>query len=165
MSGLFRFGYVIAFLVRPGEPAGPLVLVDQYEHTWNLNDARGSLVVMIDGDRDGNKFNNVWARAVRSRYKDQVKIVYVAHLSAVPGFMHGFVKGKFISKDPSRPNGPVLLDWKGAVAHQFGFRENVANVYVIDREGVLRYTGSGQGTPSEIEPLLSVIDRLLAAVS
>ena len=150
------------FLVSVGEPAGTLILTDQYEHTWQLSDLRGSVVVLIAGDRVGNKFDGVWERAVRGRYQRQVKTVAVANLAGVPGFMHGFVRGKFVSKDPAHPNGSILLDWKGMIAKTFGFCDNLANVYVIDREGVLRYTGSGQGTDAEFEPLFHVLDGLLA---
>jgi len=116
---------------------------------------------LIDGDREGSKFNGVWGRAARDRYKQDIKIVFAAHLSSVPGFMHGFVRGKFLSKDPSHPTGRVLLDWNGAIARKFGFHDNVANVYVIDRDGVLRYTGSGQAAAAELDPLFHVLDGLL----
>jgi len=148
-----------------GEPAGPLVLTDQYDHGWQLSDLRGSVVVLIDGDREGSKFNGAWGRAVRDRYKDagseELKIAYVAHLTAAPSFMRGFVKGKFISKDSTHPSGRTLLDWKGIVAQKFGFRDNVSNVYVIDREGVLRYAGSGQAASGELELLFGALDGLL----
>ena len=149
------------FLVRAGEPVGPLMFTDQYEHTWQLSEMRGSVVVLIAGDRVGNKYNGTWERAVRARYQRQVKIVPVANLASVPGFMHGFVRGKFISKDPAHPNGSVLLDWKGTVAKTFGFHDDLANVYVIDQEGVFRYAGSGQGRGAELEPLFQVVDGLL----
>jgi len=55
----------------------------------------------------------------------------------------------------------VLLDWKGVVAHKFGFRDNVSNVYVIDREGVLRYAGSGQAANAEVKLLFRALDGLL----
>jgi len=162
---LALLAHVAAFLVTVGNPAGPIVLADQYDREWRLSDDRGRVILLIDGDRDGNKFNSAWGRAVRDRYKDagieRLKIAYVAHLSSVPAFMRGFVKGKFISKDPAHPSGRILLDWKGAIAQQFGFRENVSNVYVIDRDGFLRYAGSGQATGADAEALFRVLDGLL----
>ncbi len=147
--------------VKVGEPAGALTLTDQYEHTWQLSDLRGSVVVLIAGDRVGNKFNGAWARAISGRYQRQVKTVAVANLAGVPGFLHGFIRGKFVSKDPAHPNGPILLDWKGVIPKTFGFHDDLTNVYVIDREGVFRYTGSGQGTDAEFEPLFHVLDALV----
>ena len=159
--------WLAASLVAVGQPAAPIVLSDQYDHTWQLSDARGSVVVLIDGDQDGSAYNGAWGRALRGRYKgaasDQFKVVFVAHLTLAPSFMHGWVKGKFLSKDTAHPNGPILLDWKGAVGHQFGFRSNHCNVYVIDGRGVLRFTGSGQATATEVVPLFEVIDGLLGS--
>jgi predicted transcriptional regulator len=153
---------LLANVVNVGEPVGPLVLTDQYEHAWQLSDLRGSVVLLIDGDREGSKFNGTWGRAARARYKTEIKIAFVAHLASVPFFMHGFVRSKFVSKDPAHPNGPILLDWKGAVAQRFGFRDSISNVYVIDREGVLRYAGAGQALDAETDRLFRVLDGLLA---
>jgi len=120
------------------------------------------VVLLIAGDRDGNKFNNAWGHGARTHCKDQLKIVYIANLTSVPGFMHGFVKGKFVSKDPAHPNGPILLDWKGVVPQRFGFHDNLSNVYLIDRDGVLRYTASGKGTDTDLEALFHVLDGLVS---
>ena len=145
--------------------ASQLILSDQYDHPFQLSDLRGSVVVLMVGDRTGSNFTDAWARALRARYKPedypQLKRVSVANLASVPGFMHGFVKRKFFSKDPAHPASPVLLDWQGAIAHDYGFRENVANVYVFDREGIVQYKGSGKGAGSDLDPLFKVLDGLL----
>ena len=112
-------------------------------------------------DKDGSKFSGVWSRAVRLRYRQEVTIALLANLSSVPGLMHGFVRKKFLSKDPAHSNGRILLDWQGLAAHRFGFRDNVANVYVIDRDGILRYKGSVQGTDADLEPLFGILDSLV----
>jgi hypothetical protein len=161
MMVLVRLLCLAVLFVNVGEPVGPIVLADQYEHDWRLSDLRGSVVLLIDGDREGSTFNGAWGRAARTRYKTALKIAFVAHLRSVPFFMHGFVRSKFMSKDAAHPNGPILLDWKGAVAERFGFRDGVANVYVIDREGILRYVGAGQAIDAETDPLFRVLDGLL----
>jgi predicted transcriptional regulator len=151
--------------VKIGEPAGPLLLTDQYEHPFELAGLLGSVVVLIDGDRTGSNFSGVWGRAVRARYKapdyPQLKIIFAAHLTSAPGFLHGFVRSKFMSKDAAHPASPILLDWQGAIARRYGFRDDVANVYVIDRDGILRYKGSGRGTESDLDPLFRILETLL----
>jgi hypothetical protein len=151
--------------VQVGEPVGVLALADQYERPFQLTDLRGSVIVLIDGDRTGSQFTGVWGSAVRNRYKSsgdqRVAIVYVAHLSSVPAFMRGFVRKKFLGKDSAHPAGRILLDWQGTVADRFGFRADMANVYVIDRDGVLRYRGSGKGAATDLDPLFHLIDELL----
>jgi predicted transcriptional regulator len=145
--------------------AVPIVLSDQYDHPFQLADLRGSIVVLIVGDRSGSNFMDAWGHALRERYKPQdypqLKRVFVANLSSVPGFLHGFVKRKFLAKDPSHPASPVLLDWQGAIARNYGFRDNVTNVYVVDRDGIIQYKGSGKGTSLDLEPLFHALDALI----
>lgn len=149
-----------------GASASQLLLTDQYDHRFQLSDLNGSVVVLIAGDRTGSSFMDFWGRGLRERYKPkdypQLKLVFAANLASVPGFLHGFVKRKFIAKDPAHPASPVLLDWQGAIAHNYGFRDNLANVYVMDRDGALRYKGAGKGTAADLDPLFHVLDALLA---
>jgi len=157
---------LLAFALGIGQPAGPLVLTDQYDHEFHLDDLRGSVVILIVGDRTGSDYMSAWSHGIRARYKaqeyPQLKIVPVANLASVPGFLHGFVKKKFLSKDPAHPASPIQLDWQGAVAQRFGFHNGVTNVYVIDRDGVLQYEGSGKGTEAELERLFQGLESLLA---
>jgi hypothetical protein len=152
--------------VQVGEPVGLLALNDQYEHPFQLSDLRGSVAVLIDGDRTGSQFNGVWGSAVRNRYKNSgdqhVAVVFIAQLASVPSFMRGLVQKKFLGKDSAHPAGRILLDWHGVVADRFGFRADVSNVYLIDREGVLRYKGSGKGVGADLDPVFDLIDEILA---
>ena len=156
---------LFAFALGIGQSAGPLVLTDQYDHEFRLDDLRGSVVVLIVGDRTGSNYMSAWTRGIRARYRaqeyPQLKIVPVANLASVPGFLHGFVKKKFFSKDPSHPASPVQLDWQGTVARCFGFHDNLTNVYVIDREGSLQYEASGKGSEAELEGLIQDLKGLL----
>jgi predicted transcriptional regulator len=150
--------------VKIGEAAGQLILADQYDHPFQLSDLRGFVAVLLVGDRAGSNFIDVWSRAISARYKPQdypqLKRVSAANLASVPGLLHGFVKKKFFSKDPTHPASPVLLDWQGAIAHSFGFRDSVTNVYVIDRDGMMQYKGSGKGSGEELDSLFHVLDAL-----
>jgi len=86
----------------------------------------------------------------------------MANLGGVPGFMRGFVKGRFKGTTPEgRPKSAVLLDWSGTVARLYGYRDDMTNVYVIDQQGVLRYKAAGRGTSEEVNALLPALDQLL----
>ena len=156
---------LLAFAVGIGQQAGPLVLTDQYDHELRLDDLRGSVVIFIVGDRTGSNYMSAWSRGIRARYKaqeyPQLKLVPVANLAAVPGFLHGFVKKKFYSKDPAHPASPVQLDWQGAIPRRFGFHDGVTNIYVVDGDGTLKHTGSGKGTAAELDPLFHILEACL----
>lgn len=161
------FAVMCAAQAKLGAAAPAFSLSDQYDKTLQLSDLRGSLVVLIDADRNGNEFNGAWVRPLVTRYNTpqvrKIRIVQIAHLSSAPGFMHNYIKGKFISKDPARPNGPVLLDWQGFVAKAYGFRDDVSNIYVVDAEGILRFVSYGKGTSAELEPLTQLLDKIIAS--
>lgn len=163
---VLAFAAICAGQAKVGAAAPFFSLSDQYDKTLQLSDLRGSVIVLLDADRTGNEFNGAWVRPLVSRYNTpqlrKIRVVQIAHLASAPGFMHNFIKGKFISKDPARPNGPVLLDWQGIVAKAYGFHEDVSNIYVIDAEGILRFTTSGKGTSAELDPLFQLLDQLTA---
>jgi hypothetical protein len=46
------------------------------------------------------------------------------------------------------------------VARIYGFTDDLANVYLIDKKGLLRYTACGKGTPDEARRLLEMIGKL-----
>jgi peroxiredoxin len=160
------FAAICVAQTRVGVAAPTFTLRDQYDKALQLSDLRGSLVVLVDADRTGNQFNGAWVKPLRTRYNtpqlQQIRIVQIAHLSSVPGFLHNYVKGKFISKDSAHPNGPVLLDWEGIVAKAYGFHDEVSNIYLIDRDGILRFTASGKGTTTDLDPLIQLLDKIIA---
>jgi hypothetical protein len=147
-----------------GSPAPDLVLKDQYDNDVRLNGFRGETVLLVCGDRNGSEFTGAWAGAVREKFDStRVRIVHIANLQAVPVFIRGFVKRRFVEPNADgRPKSSVVLDWGGDLPRVFGFREGLANVYLIDRNGVFQFTHAGKGTAEEVAGLLTAIDRTLA---
>ena len=150
-----------AELARPGLVAPDFQLADQYDKEVRLKDYRGKPALVIYGDRLGSRYMGVWANAVLEAFPPEaqlVTLVRVANLKVVPPFFHGFAKRKFQAPDENgKPRVPVLLDWEGVVAKQFGAVDDVANIYLIDSAGILRYTAAGKATPSETRALIQAI--------
>ncbi len=146
-----------------GAPAPDLVLRDQYDSTFALGTTRGTVVVLVCGDRRGNRYMAAYSRAVRERFPG-VRVVSVANLRGVPSLMRGMVRGRFRGEeaDGSR-KGSVLLDWTGAVARHLGWRSDLTNVYVIDASGVLRFRAAGAGTGEEVAGLLAAVGQVVAS--
>ena len=145
-----------------GSIAPDFSINDQYDHPIQLSSYRGKPVLVIYGDRKGSDYMSAWVQAVRPELKAAgVKIIQAANLQAVPGFMEGFVKRKFLGKTANgQPSGPVILDWNGQIASAYGFRDSVTNVYLIDAHGILRFSASGKGSPEEARPLADAINVL-----
>ncbi len=149
-----------------GSKVPDLALKDQYDHEAKLSDYKGQLILLVCGDRTGNQYMNNWTKEVRKQFPGPNRIVTIlpiANLKSVPGLLQGWVKGKFLKQTPDgKPNGPVLLDWKGDVARVFGFHDSVANVYLVDAAGVFRFSAFGKGASEEVQPLLRVIGDISA---
>ena len=147
---------------RIGAAAPVFHLKDQFDHETNLEDFKGSVVVIVCGDRRGGDYMNDWAKAVNDNYKDPpgaVTVLRIADLVAVPPFFHSYAKQRFLSKNAEgRSARPTLLDWDALVPKLYGFTNDVTNVYVIDAQGVLRYKASGKGTPDEIRNLIHALE-------
>ena len=168
MAMLLTLGLAHSFSsdeAKVGELAPDFWLKDQWEEFFKLSNLRGQVVLLVYGDRGGAQFNGNWAKAVREKYNsggnERVKIVPIANLSAVPRPFRGYAKGKFQVVNEGTRARPVLLDWEGGVAKLYGFQEGVSNVYLINRDGVLRYKTSGKGLTGETNLMCETIDRVL----
>jgi hypothetical protein len=151
-----------AAAAQVGSIAPDFTIKDQYDLEVQLSLQRGKPVLLIYGDRLGSDYMSVWAAAMReSPVASSVNVIRIANLRAVPAAFHRYVKRKFQSpNEEGMPNSPVLLDFDGAVAKIFGFTDDLTNVYLIDKKGILRYTACGKGTPEQTRRLLDVIAQL-----
>ena len=145
-----------------GSPAPDFTIADQYDHPVRLSSLRGKPVLVIYGDRVGSSFMGAWARAVKTETAAAgVDVIEAANLKTVPGFMHAYVKHKFLGKNAKGdPASPVLLDWDGRIASTYGFHDGLTNVYVIDAQGTFRFWAAGKGTAEETRPLAEVLQAL-----
>ena len=149
-----------------GSAAPDFHLKDQFNNEFRLSDVAGETVLIVCGDREGSKYMNPWGIAVRQKYPSgksaPVRIVSIANLRGVPAFIRPLVKQTFLKPGPdSKPTPPVLLDWEGQFARLYGFQSQLANVYLIDRTGVLRFVIAGKGTSQETDDLLGALEKVL----
>lgn len=137
--------------------AASFELRDQYENTLTYKFPKQKISVLTFGDRKGSEQIEGWVRPLYDRYQTRIDQNGVAVLSSVPSFARGIVRRIFKSK----VKYPVLLDWKGDVASAYGYQNNQANLYVIDRDGriVLRLTGAAN--PEQLNRVFAQIDRML----
>lgn len=150
-----------------GTPAPDLTIKDQYEKEFRVSASRGEILLLVCGDRTGSDFTGNYTDAVQARFGANgslpLRIVPIANLSSVPSFLQGMVKKRFVGTTESgQPKLPIFLDWEGDLERLFGFTEDVANVYLIDKSGNLQFVAAGKGTEPETKELLQVIARLLA---
>jgi len=129
-------------------------LPDQHNKMVNLRELAGKPMILLASDKEGTKQNAGWRKAIAERYKDRILIQGVADVRKVPFFLKGSYKKDF-QKDPDS----IILDWEGTIFRSYGFKDNVANIVLIDKEAIVRYCHAGSAEQSEIEELYRAIDR------
>jgi hypothetical protein len=165
---LVTIGSASAQALKPGAQAPDFSLKDQFDKDRKLSDyvGHGYLVLIICWDRVGNDYMSNWMTGVRNKYPGGpgrvVSLLYVADMKGVPQFLQDGIKKKYQKTTDGQTNGPILMDWDGAVPKIFGFHDDATNVYLLDEKGVLRSSAFGKGTPEDLQPILRDIGTLSA---
>jgi hypothetical protein len=149
---------------RVGAAAPDFALKDQYDKETKLSQLRGGAVLLVYGDSDGSNFFQNWFAAVRQKFPpDRVKLIPIINFDGgVPFFMKGNVAGRFQGKTADgQPKTAKLMDWDGLIAKQYGATKKVTNVYLVDSQGALQFSGAGKGVGQETDGLMLALERIL----
>lgn len=120
-------------------------IADQFDRPHRDADFRGRLLLLVNSDRKGSRYQGAWVRELRALIAERgaaetVRLVEAADLRGVPFFVKGSVKRKF----PSDERQWVLMDWKGRFAQAYDFEPDVCSVLLFDRGGELLHRAAGQ---------------------
>ncbi len=129
-------------------------LPDQNEQVHTLRSFAGQTVVLIAGDKNGEEQCHQWGALIHKKYGRQIRIVRIANVRKAPFFLKGKIKNDF-KKDPHS----VLFDWDGIVFRSYGFKDEVPNIVLVDKSGILRFLYSGSPEPRSVDRLFREIDR------
>lgn len=154
---LALFGSII---LAPSLSAGKLAdfeLRDQHGTSRTYCFPKAKVTVMTLADQKGSQQLEPWIAHVYRRFGKDIDIDGVADVSSVPRPLQGMVRFGF----RAQLNYSVMLDWDGSVARAFDYRKNVANVYVINRNGVIIKRLGGAATRAGLLELTQAIDRAI----
>lgn len=112
-----------------GDSAEPFTLLDQFQHAHAIAFGDGQAVLLVFADRDCADAVEPWARALSDGLGARARVLGVAAVGAVPGFLQGAVRG-FLQGKPS-----VLLDWGNRVSDRFGYAGGECAVVVVGGDG------------------------------
>ena len=168
-------------------PAGPvsLMLTDQFERTADLTDYRGSVVVLVYGDRKGTaacralgeQLHVCWhpdakgqppAKARTAPVAEltglqpgqgspEVRVIPVACCGKVPGPVRGAIRCQ-IAK--GSPEVPVWLDFNETMKASFGQSVGEPNIVVFDATGRLRARINGTPDQGGLDQLVRAVQGL-----
>ena len=147
----------IALSSSIGNKSISYVLEDQYGNEHKSVNIQGKRQLLFLADRSGSDFTSNWTKVLEPLYRNTIEFVAFADVSSVPGFLKGFIKGKF--KDSY--SNPILMDWEGKLFEYYNCPEGIPTIVFIDNKGIIRYKISGKGTSSELQMLNEVISQHL----
>jgi hypothetical protein len=140
-----------------GRAPATISLRDQYDHAQRLHFPGTNVIVLTIADKQGADQVDDWVAAFKPLAGETLRICGLADVSGVPGFLKNTVRRKF----QEVRKYPVMLDWTGDVCARFQYHKNVANILIIDQDGVIRARFSGKATPESTSAAPRVLKTLI----
>ena len=153
---------------------------DQFEKAHDVRHHRGSVIVLIYGDRASANANRTLGEKLHVTFHPTAKgqspakasaapvtpiagaamspdvlAVPVACVGKVPSLVRRIIRGQIKS---GAPEVPVWLDFEDTMKTQFSFKAGVPNVVVLDTQGRYRYAAAGVPTREGMEKLMQAIE-------
>lgn len=170
---------------RAEPPKAVLVLEDQFERKQDIAQFRGSVLVVLYGDKDGMPANKGLGEKLHVHYhptakglppaqaakapvvplsgvpdgkvSPDVRILPVACIGKVPDVVKNIIRGR-VKKEASE--SMVLLDFETKMKDQFGLKEGQPNLVVIDAQGRVRMKMAGELSDDNYRQLIKSLDYL-----
>lgn len=169
-SQLLAWSYVLMLVIRGfcGMSVGlaqngsimkapEFVLQNQYQQTHHYRFPRDKISFLVLADYHGSEQLEGWIRPLYQRYEKRIEIDGVAIVDIVPAGLRGMVRGFF----KKRLTYPVMLDWQGVVSRSYAYQPRVANLFLIDRQGNIRFKMLGASSEEALQEVITSLDRLL----
>lgn len=132
-------------------------LTDQWEKPAVLRGPLERVTILAIADRAGAEQINEWVAPLKVQFGTNVQFFAVADVSAVPGPLRGMVRRRF-AKEYTYPIG---LDWKGTITGQLPLTPKAANIFVLDRAGIVQHTAQGAIGAEALRKLIDAVTGLL----
>jgi hypothetical protein len=132
-------------------------LTDQDAKPRSYRFPKTKVTVMTIADHKGSSQLEPWIKRLHDRYAKRIDIDGVADVSMIPRPFHNIFREAF----RKQLTYSVMLDWGGSVVKQFGYKNGVANLYVIDRSGRIVKQVSGPVRAAAERELTREIDRAI----
>jgi hypothetical protein len=162
-----------------------LTLPDQFERAQDIAQFRGGVLVILYGDKDGMPANKGLGEKLHVQYhpaargksgaewhkapvtplpglregqrSPEVKVLPVVCFGRMPEAVRGIIRNRVRKESPE---SPVLLDFEGKTREQFGLKESVPNLAVLDAAGRVRFRAAGGLDADGYAKLVQTIDAL-----
>jgi hypothetical protein len=158
------------------DPLAGIVLNDGSGRSWDLDELRGTPVLLVIADRQASKQAHDWGERLAARTEalapwrtaSQVAWLSVADLRRVPDYARDGVRARIREWEAGRSDGerrqssPLLLDWGGLLGERFGAERAEALLVLLSPDH--RTLAQARGAPTE-EGVTHLIGAIAGAVT
>jgi hypothetical protein len=120
---------------------------DQYERVWTRTKFTGKPTLFVLCDRDAYDHVENWTEPLVESYRSKIYFVPVADLRSVPGFLKGYIRGRFQGEFTYS----VLMDWDGSLVEPLNIRPGLPTLVLTDASGTITYRAWGKGSESQVK--------------
>ena len=135
-----------------------LALPDAYDKEVSLSSFKGQVLVLSGGGQGSISEGKKWDAALHkeAEARGDFKFIAIGFVGKLPPFVpKGMIKEQ-VKKGPM-----TLLDWKGEAEKLLGLLSpNFVHVFVVDKEGFLRYKLVDNYSPSGVQKVLQKVESL-----
>lgn len=129
---------------------------DVYDKPFTFKFPRRKPVYLAISDQGGSEQSKEWRKQMLEEFDKTIQYKSVAKLDAIPTF------GRSVVQRVIRElYDYTLLDWTGEVAKLYRCKPNVANVFIIDRDGKILAHYTGAITKKRLEEVRGLVDEAL----
>ncbi|MDF7824944.1 hypothetical protein P4B35_13050 [Pontiellaceae bacterium B12227] len=132
-------------------------LSDQYKKKLPQSFPKDKVSIFALADRKGSDQLENWITPFYKRYQARVDICGVANMKGLPKMMRPMLRSIFRKSIEY----PVMMDWTGAVCESLTYQKGVADIFVVNRNGLVVHRINGEANEEKLQACYAVIDRLI----
>ncbi len=128
-------------------------MIDQFDQQHSLSFPEERPVLITANGRRGQEQIKQWLDPLKEEFGDQVRLISVADIRGLPGFLRGSMKEKFRTDLPQ----PVIMDFSGDVVRLLPSDPANVTLTVLDRSGKVIFAASGSPSQAQLQSLTEVL--------
>lgn len=134
-----------------------LSIPDAYDKEIFFSNFRGKVVVLSGGGRGAVSEAKKWDNALHKKAEERGDFIFFA--IGFVGKLPPVVPKLLVKKEAQKTGYPTLLDWKGAAENILGLTDpNSAHIFIVDKEGCLRYKLVQNFSEGEVQKVLDKVE-------
>lgn len=135
-------------------------LKDQFNQPHTFGFPQPGISILTVADQKGSEQIESWVRPLKARYPTGLTLEGVADVSGVPAPLRPLIRRKFCDAFPH----PLMLDWSGSVVKQLKPVRSLANVLVLNTNGIVLTRFQGAAEATQLARLFALLDAQLPRV-